>query len=113
MLNLSGSRPCNVVANRRGDAARSEKLEVINHWGIHDMQLRRQAFNLQRVIGHLHHPKQAGRPNPTVEIVQLRGQARTGLEQVDSNENERSSMVRAVIRNVFAAKHAHVRNDVV
>jgi len=45
--------------------------------------------------------------------VQLHGEARTGLEEVNSNENECASMVGTIRGNVFALENSHVRHYVV
>jgi len=60
------------------------------------MQLRSQSFHLKRVVVNLHYPKQSRRPDTAIKIVQLHRQARTGLKEVNSNEDERASVMRAV-----------------
>lgn len=49
----------------------------------------------------------------TVEVMQLNGQARTGLVEVNSNEDERTPLMGAIHRNVFALEHAHVIGHII
>ena len=100
--------PFHVNANCSRHEDRPEELEVINHRYMLHVQLCRVTFNPKGIVRNLHDPKQTGRLNTAVEVVKLHRKARTGLVEVNSNENERAPMMRAIRGNVFALKHSHV-----
>ena len=77
------------------------------------VKLCRLAVDLKCIVWDLRDPKQTRRLDSAVEVVQLHTEARTGLEEVNSNENECADMMRAIRGNIFALKHPHVVRHII
>jgi hypothetical protein len=108
MQNVSAGCPGHIVTDGCGHASWREKREVVNHGCIFHVQFCSQALDLQSVVGNLDDPKQARLLNTTVEVMQLNAKARTGLIEVNSNEDESTPVMGTVHGNVLALEQAHV-----
>lgn len=108
MLCRAGCCPCDVVADRRGYARRREELEIIEHGSVLYIERHSLIFDFKRIVGNLYDPEQTGGLDAAIEVVQLHGEARTGLVEVNSNKGKRASVMRAIRGHVFASEHSHV-----
>ena len=111
VLNLAGGCPGNVEGRTGELGPWSKEKRVVDCALFGQVEARRPVAHEQRIIWNRDNPKQTGLGNVPIEIVNLR--SRTGIEQVNSYEHERSAMVGTIRRNVFTLEDTHVGGYVV
>ena len=111
VVNLAGGCPGNVEGRTGELGPWSKEKRVVDCALFGQVEARRPVAHGQRIIRYRDNPEQAGLGNVPVEIVNLR--SRTGIEQVNSYEHERSAMVGTILRNVFTLEDTHVGGYVV
>src|SRR4030095_946575 len=91
---------------------RSEELERVDHRQILYVQDGTPAVDpeIDRALADVERPEEPGGQDAAVEVVHLR--PRTGVEQVDSNQGERT-MMDGPVNDVLPVEGADVRFEVV
>ncbi len=111
MLHVARRRPGHIQVGRDERVARPEEKRVVHEGDFSHMEARGIAHDKERAIRNLRDPKKARVTNRRVEVVHLR--TRTGFEEINSYQDERAVVVRAINGHVLALVDTDVAAKVV
>jgi hypothetical protein len=105
MLHISERRPGDVNVDQAESLTGASESEVVYNSDVFQMKSDTILVDGEGAVWHLRGPEETRRKDGGVEVVQLHREARTGLEKVDSYQDEGAVVASAVRGYVFALEH--------
>jgi hypothetical protein len=105
VLHFSERRPGDVNVDKAERLTGPSESEIVYNSDVFQVKSDTILVDGECAIRHLRGPEETRRKDGGVEVVQLHREARTGLEKVDSYQDERAAVMSAVRGHVFALEH--------